>query len=443
MSVLIPNPTHLSPRNVVSVSGMPSVAFGDSANLDAFGRLRTSEAKTIFNTQFEYTKHPLIWEDVLAGTGASTLAAPSITLATGGTGSTARAMRRTKVYHRYQPGKSQLVKLTGIPLASGTPSGGAETRMGYYDDNDGFYFSVDSTGPKWVRRSSVSGAVVDTAVQPSTPWNLDKFDGTGPSGITLDVGKEQIVVIDLQWLGVGRVRVGFQINGQLWYAHEFVHANLTTAPYTRTANLPITYEVTNGGATGANISMTQVCTAVESEGGADEDFGYNFRVETGANLVSCGAGAGLSPTMIPILTMRLVNTFGGVTYRGHVHPLEFTFLNSANFGALVRYIWNATTLTGATWANSADATYSGVEFDTAATAVSGGQIIGSGYIGSAGGSSRVAAAQALNTNLLLARTYAAGLPSAGGGTRDTLTIAACGIGGTATIAAGCNFLEQH
>ncbi len=440
MSILIPNPTLLSPRSAVTIPG--GVALADGANLDAFGRLRVSDATTIFNSSFEYTKHPLLWEDVLAGTGASTHAAPSITLATGGTGSGARAMRRTKVYHRYQPGKSQLVKLTGIPLASGTHAGTSTTRMGYYDDNDGFFFCTKSGQNCFVRRSSVSGSVVDTDVA-STDWNIDKFDGGGPSGITLDITKEQIVVIDLQWLGVGRVRVGFQINGRLWYAHEFLHANQTTAPYIRAANLPVTYEVINSGGTGANVSMTQVCTAVESEGGVDEDFGYSFRAGMGAATVSCAAGAGVNPTMIPLMTLRLVDLFGGKTYRGHVHPTSFEFINTANFGALVRYIWNATTLTGATFAHSVDATYSGVEFDTAATVVSGGTILGSTYIGSASGASRVAASQSLRTNQILARAYAAGLPSAGGGTRDTLTVAACGIGGAAVLAASCNFLEQY
>lgn len=425
----------------MSFINLESIGFGDTASLDAFARLRVSNPTTIFDTQFEYSKHSLLWEDVLSGTGTSTLTNPYITLSTGGTGSGARGMRRTKVYHRYQPGKSQLLKMTGIPLSSGAHSGTSETRMGYYDDNDGVFFCTKASGACWVRRSSVSGSVVDTVVAQAS-WNLDKFDGTGRSGVTLDLTKEQIVVIDLQWLGVGRIRAGFQIDGRLYYAHEFNHANSTTTPYMRTANLPITYEATNPGGTGANVSMTQVCCALESEGGGSEDFGYYFRAGTGANTVSCASGTGLSPTMIPLFSMRLVDTFGGVTYRGHVQPQEFGFLNTANFAALVRFIWNGS-LTGATFANSAEATYSGCQFDTAASAITGGTIIGTAYLGSASGSSRVAANQTALSNLLLARTYAAGLPSAGGGTRDILTVAACGIGGTATIAASCTFLEQY
>ena len=49
----------------------------------------------------------------------------------------------------------------------------------------------------FVLRSSTSGAPVEREVQQSE-WNIDPFDGTGPSGITLDFTCTQILLIDAQ-----------------------------------------------------------------------------------------------------------------------------------------------------------------------------------------------------------------------------------------------------
>jgi hypothetical protein len=71
-------------------------------------------------------------------------------------------------------------------------------------------------------------------------WNGDKLDGTGASGLTLDLTKPQILWIDFEWLGVGNVRCGFIINGQYIVCHTYQTANVywNFCLYT-TAILPI------------------------------------------------------------------------------------------------------------------------------------------------------------------------------------------------------------
>jgi hypothetical protein len=95
------------------------------------------------------------------------------------------------------------------------------------------------------------------------------MDGNGASGITLDFTKTQIGVIDFEWLGVGRVRMGFVVDGLVYYCHEFDNANSLTTVYMSTPNLPVRYEIQNDG-TGAADDFCHICTSVISEGGQEK-----------------------------------------------------------------------------------------------------------------------------------------------------------------------------
>jgi len=107
-------------------------------------------------------------------------------------------------------------------------------------------------------------STADTLISQSN-WNIDKFDGTGNSGITLDFTKAQLFVIDFEWLSVGRIRYGFYIYGKIFYCHQITNVNSLTAPYMVTPNLPVRYEVRNND--GGNVSLTQICSSVITEGG--------------------------------------------------------------------------------------------------------------------------------------------------------------------------------
>jgi hypothetical protein len=67
---------------------------------------------------------------------------------------------------------------------------------------------------KFCRKKSINWH--SETVVPQTNWNIDKLDGTGISGITLDISKAQILWMDIEWLGLGTVRIGFVINGNLF-----------------------------------------------------------------------------------------------------------------------------------------------------------------------------------------------------------------------------------
>lgn len=81
---------------------------------------------------------------------------------------------------------------------------------------------------------------------PQTQWNVDRMDGTGPSGYTLDVSKMQMAYIDYTWYGAGFIRFGFRATeGNIVYCHKMANNNMNTEAYQRSGNLPARYEVVN------------------------------------------------------------------------------------------------------------------------------------------------------------------------------------------------------
>jgi hypothetical protein len=151
---------------------------------------------------------------------------------------------------------------------SSAPTTGITRREGLFDDQNGLFLEDNGTNYGLVTRSYVTGSAVDTRVAQAN-WNKDKMDGTGVSGITLDFTKTQILWMDYEWLGVGRVRMGFVVDGMFYVAHEFLHTNALSEVYMSTPNLPLRSEIINDG-NGEASSMTQICSTVSIEGGVDE-----------------------------------------------------------------------------------------------------------------------------------------------------------------------------
>ena len=81
---------------------------------------------------------------------------------------------------------------------------------------------------------------------PQFQWNLDTFDGTGPTGYNLDATKIQMIYIDYTWYGAGFIRWGARtINGDIVYAHKTQHGNREYLAFQRSGNLPGRFEAVN------------------------------------------------------------------------------------------------------------------------------------------------------------------------------------------------------
>lgn len=275
--------------------------FSDSASVDAFSRLRSSEPFALFANTLVFDNAPLSFDDQQrSGTATSTYNSNQSSVTLGVTGNVAG--NRTRQSFRklaYQAGKSQLILCTGIIAATGAPVG-VTRRIGQFDDNNGFYFQYGSVAsPSSINvgiRTSTSGSPVDTIV-PSGSWNIDKFNGSGPSGLTLDPTQVQIFVIDYQWLGTGRIRYGFDINGVIYYCHQTLIANSKTLVSISTPVNPIRYEIISAGTGAATAAtMVQICCSVISEGGS-ESVGYPFSVTTGTTQLAAGNNTNIFPLL--------------------------------------------------------------------------------------------------------------------------------------------------
>lgn len=273
-------------RNLDKFRPIENVDFiGGEGGSDAFGRQRVSNPETIFSSKQVFDNQPLYWDDAEeSGSGTSSVhsvyTASSVLSVSANT--SGKRTRQTKMRFNYQSSKSQLILISGVIKKSGGGSG-ITSRIGYFDDNNGLFFENVANTIKVVRRTSVSGSPVDNAITQSN-WNLDKMDGTGRSGKNLDFTKAQIFVIDFEWLGVGRVRFGFNVDGVTYYCHQVLNANNLSTVYMSTPNLPLRYQIINNGS-GPASSLECICSSVISEGGTN-DIATNLSIDTGTTAIT-------------------------------------------------------------------------------------------------------------------------------------------------------------
>lgn len=382
-------------------------------SFDAFNRLRVSNPYNQFAGFNEYIINPFNYVTYVVGTGSATHSSTTkmTTISTGGTASGARAVLQSRLYFRYVPGKSLFPMITFVMGA--TPPTNSAKRVMYGDDRNGVGLEWTSTGIRFFKRSDTTGSIVTTNVEQAS-WSVDPLNGAGPSGLTIDLTKGQIFWVDLQFLGMGTVRLGFEINGIQYLCHQIHHSNLTaTQPYMATANLPVRWEVVNTGVASGTTTMECCCAKVDSEGGFEIP-GIQYSASRGAT------GLSTTTTLKPLISIRPGPTFNGITNRGWIVPQAAKMVT---VGTSIHYwelIWNAT-LTGASWA--AVNTNAMGQYDVTASAVSlgSGAVVDSGYIDPASGAGA-------DTG-----SFFAGRPlvnSFDGTTPDTLTLAIRTISGT-------------
>jgi hypothetical protein len=272
-----------------------TVGYGDnSGNLDAFSRLRVSTPTTLFDSKTLHNKSSMFWNQVASGAEAAVnftgeFVDPSVTLSAINVDE--YAIRQTTQRFNYQPGKSQLALFTGIMK----PEDHAIKRYGLfqsltsapYTPNIGLYFETLTTSPTAIAVVQANeGFLVPSLSATRDHWNIDKLDGTGPSGKVLQLSAANIFLIDFEWLGVGRARFGTVIDGQICYCHQFNNAGNVQGAYMRTCNLPVRAELRQVASGASTLKM--ICCSVMSEGGADFT-GLTRAVDSGAS-ISIAAG---------------------------------------------------------------------------------------------------------------------------------------------------------
>ena len=342
------------------------ISFKNSPNLDAFGRLRVSEPFTLFDSSHRFDDNEL-WSTATAVSGSATFDANEGLVNLGVTATSgSEVIRETTKVFSYQPGKSLLVLSTFVMSPAKT---NLRQRVGYYGASNGYYLELNNSTVSFVERSSVSGVLSNTLVNQSS-WNVDKLDGTGASGITLDLTKAQILFMDLEWLGVGTVRIGFVINGNFYVCHKFHHANIIATTYITTASLPLRYEITNTGATSGASTLKQICSTVLSEGGYQLNGlqqAISIPVTTPRNLAVAG-------TFYPIVSIRLK------TSPDRLDAIVICTAISVVSTTAGYYNWQVIasgTTTGGSWVGAPGG--SSVDYNITGTSFTGGRILASGF----------------------------------------------------------------
>ncbi len=341
-----------------------NVSFNPT-NLDAFGRLRISDLNTILDITHANDKNDFIVAEKVTGTATSVYDsnASHVIMTVNNSGDS--VIRQSRKYCIYQPGKSLLIELTGVLIDSVSSS--AVSRMGYFDASDGIFLEYNAGILNIVKRSSASGSIVETRV-PQVNWNINTLLVDSSSSYVLDPTKCQIFLMDFQWLGVGRVRCGFVHEGKLTYVHQFVHDNITTQVYMKTANLPIRYEIQTLNGPGI---LCHICSTVMSEGGYNP-VNLSFATGTGTSSKS------VAGTEYPLIGIRIK-----AGKRTNIIPGQVIVLTSSNdfFQYYIRLYKSpaSSPITDGTW-NDVNI-YSSVQANVNCTTftTSGSVIISEGY----------------------------------------------------------------
>ena len=269
-------------------------AFGElliQLNRDLFGNLPVAEQFSLHdNSRVFGDSIALFWTDLLIGAGSNTYvkAESKNVLAVTSAGDVAA----TQLKHRkkYQPLKAHKTATSGLF----TQQLGVEKYVGLFDlDNYGDPV-VDGTiyngVPIKITEDNVfvqiwNNGALAIEVQKSD-WNIDSLDGAGSSGITLDLSYAQILISEIEWLGVGSALFIVNVDGQNVPVHRIDNANVRVqGVYMRTANLPVCYMLKSVGGAG---SVDVICNAVVS-GGGHNPVGVPFVIEN-PNTLSIGGG---------------------------------------------------------------------------------------------------------------------------------------------------------
>lgn len=255
-----------------------AIRYDDSPNLDAFGGLRSTVARIIGEYRIvSGVASALEYVSLTAGSGTRTtdFNKKQVDLAVT-TASGDRVVHQTRQYHPYIAGTSNKFLIT---FKMDTAKANQQQMVGAFDDTNGIFFRMNGTTPEVVIRKGG----VDAEVVPKTAWNKDRLDGSmnefNQSGVTADFTKCHILTLDYQWLGVGRVRIGFVIGGKVIYVHEFNHANTTTEVYMYGAALPVRWEIKNTGTVASASTFHAICAGVYCEG-SEREVGFTVSVST-------------------------------------------------------------------------------------------------------------------------------------------------------------------
>jgi len=311
------------------------IAYSDSPNLDAFGRLRTSAVQNLVDIKHVYDKNPLQVSEVTAGTATSVFNQEFARVRMSASTSGDYVIRQTKTHPIYQPGKSQLfegsfsnfqfetdvIKRVGCYIST--------TAATYDSQFDGFFLESNGITSAYTFNIYRTGTLVYSA--DSTSWVNSEFD---PSNINWS--NANLMMVDYQWLGVGRMRFGLVLSGKTFYLTDHTAANNEPNVYMSSPNQPIRYEIRSSGGTGY---LDMICSQVSTEGALNGLYStVGVQNSTNSNLNTSG-------TTYPYIGYRLKQSYKSVTSQYS----SLSILNTTNDNYLMTIQYNPTLSATPSW----------------------------------------------------------------------------------------------
>jgi hypothetical protein len=354
------------------------ISYSDSANLDAFGRLRTAAVQNLVDIKHVYDKNPLQVSEVTAGTATSVFNQEYARVRMSTSANNDFVIRQTKTHPIYQPGKSQLFEasFSNFQLETNVIKrvGGFDSTTGspYNSVFDGFFLESNGVTNEISFQIWRSGTTVFSAV--TTSWDSSQFDPTN-----INWTNTNLITVDYQWLGVGRMRFGLNLSGQTFYLTEHNCANNEPNVYMSSPNQPIRYEIRQVGVGSGYLDM--ICSQVSTEGALNGLYStVGIQNATTADLSSSG-------TKYPYIGYRLKESYNSVTSQYS----SLSVLNTSNDNYLLTIEFNPTLSVTPSWTDIPNSPfqYSVYNGTVTTTVTSSGHIMTS-LIGESGASALTA-----------------------------------------------------
>jgi len=328
-------------------------------------RLKTSPFQTVFFNTFQYGKETDVWDERIVGVGTATWNqySSNVTMQVGST-TGSKIIRQTKNVMRYIPGRPATL---AFAIRLDTPQVGIRRRFGLFDDSNGAYFEDDGGTYSYVIRTTTSGITTERRVG-RDEWNGEKFDGNGWTGVTADPTKQQMISITYEWYGAGTVDFNWLMEGETIKSHTFYNSNTQDRVWCSTPFLPIRLEIENVTGVAGTHYLYQGSNSLIQDGNVDK---LGTLLSQSNSIV--GTTMSLSDTFYPIVSLRLKST----ALQAVMLLRSLQAVTNDNTNVYWKLLENAT-LTNPNWTNHADPN-SFIQYDTSATAVSGGRDILSGF----------------------------------------------------------------
>jgi len=394
-----------------------AIKYSDSPNLDAFGRLRTAAVTNLLDIKHVYDKNPLQVSEVTAGTATSVFSQQYARVRMSTSANNDLVIRKSKTHPIYQPGKSQLIEAS---FSNFQIEANVIKRVGCFQSTtgspynsvfDGFFLESNGVTSAITFNIFLSGSCTFSA--DSTTWNSTEFDPNN-----FDWSQTNLLTVDYQWLGVGRLRFGMVLSGQTFYFLDYTAANNISTIYMSSPNQPIRYEIRQTGVGSGYFDM--ICSQTSTEGALN---GLYSTVSIPHTATTTMVTSGVK---YPYIGYRLKESYIGVTSQFDA----ISILNTSNDNYLLTMEFNPTLSSTPTWTDIPNSPFQYSLSDGTPTITTPGHIMTS-LIGEAGTS-------ALTTTKLDDNQIRVG--SNVNGSRDEMWLCITPLGANATFIGAADVL---